>query len=341
VTPPEAARRLAAVALFVVVLVAGGGAAAVETRAGLRVEVVVHEVGRPIQLAFDGAGRLVVLSHGRRGDAAGEILRLDIRGALPIDAGRAPRVVLPFSTAPRKTALGSLAVDRRTGDIFLGEENGNRVYRLSSDHRLDTVAVGLRHLLGGSSIALDDEGRLVVLDYASSETDGRAETPPARGLESFAPEGYQGPLVFRVRLDDGASLPRRLDVLRPFFPRGWLSPAGEPLSRFVAVAARPDGELVVMDSLGQLSVLTPAGTVRPIVRLPAGHYHRTSVAIARDGSVLVSTGFHVRRLYQVSREAVVTTLVSELGDPGGVAVDGAGNIYVAETALHRVIRLVP
>src|SRR5215468_10185865 len=68
----------------------GLAATGVLTPPGLAVEVIVTNVGRPIQLAFDGAGRLVVLSHGRRGDAAGEILRLDVGGPLPADAEAAP-----------------------------------------------------------------------------------------------------------------------------------------------------------------------------------------------------------------------------------------------------------
>lgn len=316
-----------------------GPASGVHTAAGLTAEVVVTDIGRPIQLAFDRGGRLVVLSHGRRGDAAGEIHRLDVTGALPIDAGRAPRVVIPFSEAPRKPTLGSLAVDPRSGDLFLGEENGNRVYHLSTDHRLASVAVGLQHLVGGSSIALDSDGRLIALDYASPETSGRAEVPPPPGLEVLG-TGYQGPLIFRVTLGDGAALPRRLDLAPPLFPRGWISPPGEPLTRFMAVAALPEGGLLVLDSLGQLFRLTTAGGLRIVTRLPAGHYQRTGLALARGGALYVSTGFHVRRLLRVSPEGVVTGVASELGDPGGVAVDAEGRIYVAETALHRVIRIV-
>src|SRR5947209_6386283 len=232
-------RFSAALAAALIAVAAGlaarpGAASSVQTAPGLIAEVVVTDVGRPIQLAFDRGGRLVVLSHGRRGDAAGEIHRLDVTQALPIDAGRAPRVVIPFSEAPRKPTLGSLAVDPRTGDLYLGEENGNRVYHLETHSRLTAVAVGLQHLVGGSSIALDGDGRLV-----------------------------------------------------------------------------------------------------------AGHYQRTSLAVTRDGTLFVSTGFHVRRLFRVSPGGAVTTVASELGDPGGVAVDDEGRIYIAETALHRVIRISP
>lgn len=337
-----AARHAVAVATLVAMAapsLASAGVGVV-TAPGFTAEVAVTDVGRPIQLAFDRAGRLVVLGHGRRGDAAGEIHRFDVARGLPIDAERTPRVVIPFSEAPRKTALGSLAVDRRTDDIYLGEENGNRVSRLSADHRLTTVAVGLQHLVGGSSMTLDGDGRLVAVDYASPETQGRAEMPPPPGLEALG-TGYQGPLIFRVAVGEGAVLPRRLDLVPPFFPRGWISPPGEPLTRFIAVAARADGTLLLFDSLGQLFRLTGGGDLHPLARLPAGHYQRTSLALARDGALFVSTGFHVRRLFRVSSEGTVTTIASELGDPNGVALDADGHIYLAETALHRILRIIP
>src|SRR6266704_1638397 len=47
------------------------------------------------------------------------IFWLDPRGAVPIDVSRAPRVVIPFAEGPRKTALGSLAVDPRSDDVIL------------------------------------------------------------------------------------------------------------------------------------------------------------------------------------------------------------------------------
>jgi hypothetical protein len=339
----RALRALATAGLIVAVALVTREPAAsgVQTAPGLAMEVVVTGVGRPIQLAFDGAGRLVVLGHGRRGDAAGEILRLDLTVPLPVDADHLPRVVIPFSQAPRKTALGSLALDRRSGDLYLGEENGNRVYRLSADSQLAPVAIGLNHLVGGSSIALDAAGRLIALDYASPETQGRAEITPPPGLEVPDLGGYQGPLVFRATLGDDAAPPRRLDLGMPFFPRGWISPPGELLTRFIAVAAHPSGDLVLLDSLGQVLRLSATSQLRQLTRLPAGHYHRTSIDLTPDGGLLVSTGFHIRRLFHVSASGAATTLASDLGDPNGVAIDTENRIYIAETALHRIIRLVP
>jgi hypothetical protein len=313
----------------------------VRVAGGWVADLAVTGLSRPVQLARDGAGRLVVLGHGPRGDAAAEIVWLDVRGGeLPVDASRSPRVVVPFSDGPRKITFGSLAIDTRSGALYLGEENGNRVYRLAVDKHLVPVAVGLQHLVGGSSIALDAGGRLVVLDFASSETERRSESPAPPGLESLAAEAYQGPLVFRVDPPPPGAPPRRLDVLPPWFPRAWIRPTREPLSRFISVAPLSGEDLALLDSLGQVMKLDAAGTLRGVARLPAGHYHRTNIAVAPDGSLFVSSGFHVRQVFRVSPDGDVAVVASELGDAGGIVVDDEGRLYVADTALHRVIRIV-
>jgi streptogramin lyase len=113
------------------------------------------------------------------------------------------------------------------------------------------------------------------------------------------------------------------------------------LPRFIAVTATPGGDLVLLDSLGELRRLTPEGHLVSITRLPAGHYHRTNMAVTPDGSIVVSSGFHIRHLYGVSPAGAVTTIARDLGDPAGVAVDRSGAIYLAEAAHHRIVRIRP
>jgi hypothetical protein len=332
-------------ALAAVALVAGGampraGGADPRLADGLRIEVVATAVPRPAQLAFTASGRLVVLSSGWRGDSAAEIFWLDPSAGTPIDAAPVPRVVIPFADGPRKTALGSLGVHPRTDDLYLGEENGNRIYRWGADKRLAPVVVGLNHLLGGSSFAIDQFGRLAVLDYASFESQLRSEVPPPPSLAWLATEDYQGPLVFRVDPDADVPLPRRLELIAPIFPRPPLRKAtGEPLNKFIAVVARAGGELTLLSSVGEVFVLTSDAILRRLTRLPSGHFNRTSLAVAPDGSVYVSSGFHIREVYRVSPTGAVTSVASGLGDPQGIAVDATGALYIAETALHRIIRL--
>ena len=316
--------------------------AGAEVSPGLHVGVVATGIPRPIQLAFDAHGGLVVLSQGWRGDAAAEIYRVDVHGALPVDAARAPRVVIPFAEELRKAVFGSLALEPRSGDLFLGEENGNRIYRLGADQRLRAVVVGLNHLLGGSALALDEQGRLIFLDYASPETHLRSETPLPPSLSWLTDEGYRGPLVFRIDPREKRPLPRRVELLAPILPRGGAIPAGqEPLWRLIGVTATAGDGLVFLSSVGEVFRLGADSELRLVARLPAGHYYRNNLATGPDGSVFVCGGFHIRQIFRVSPAGAVSIIASELGDPGGIILDREGALYVAETALHQIIRIAP
>ena len=309
---------------------------------GFRVDVVATGVPRPIQLALDARGALVVLSPGWSGNAAGEIYRLDLRGTLPINAAHVPRVVIPFADDGRKTVLGSLALDPRSGDLFLGEENGNRIYRLGDDQRLQAIAVGLNHLLGGGALTLDRHGRLVFLDYASPETHLRSETPLPPSLRWLIDEGYQGPLVFRIDPREARPLPRRADLLVPILPRTETPRADrEPMWRLIGVTATPDDDLVFLSAVGEVFRLGSEGDLRLVVRLPAGHYHRTNLTTGPDGSIFVCGGYQIRQIFRISPAGNVSIVASELGDPGGIVVDSEGVLYVPEAAVHRIIRISP
>jgi hypothetical protein len=315
-------------------------AAGVDVETGFQVEVVVTDVPRPVQIAVDNSHHLVILSHGRQGDAAAELYRVNI-AALPADASRQPRVVIPFSTGPRKAAFGSLAVDPRSGDLFLGEENGNRIYRLGGQE-LTLFGIGLNHLLGGSSLTFERSGRLIVIDYTSPEEQLRSEAPPPATFEWLSGDAYHGPVVVRLDPEENVPLPRRLDVVPPLLPKGAARHAKvEPLFRFISVATMASGEIVLLNSVGEVLVLAPDGSLRPLARLPSGHYHRTHMTVGPDGSVFVSSGFQIRQIFRISPAGVVTAIARGLGDPEGIAVDDAGSLYVAENALHRVIRIRP
>ena len=317
-------------------------AAAVDVAPGFRVDVVATGVPRPIQLALDARGTLVVLSPGWSGNAAGEIYRLDLRGTLPINAAHVPRVVIPFADDGRKTVLGSLALDPRSGDLFLGEENGNRIYRLGDDQRLQAIAVGLNHLLGGGALTLDRHGRLVFLDYASPETHLRSETPLPPSLRWLIDEGYQGPLVFRIDPREARPLPRRADLLVPILPRTETPRADrEPMWRLIGVTATPDDDLVFLSAVGEVFRLGSEGDLRLVVRLPAGHYHRTNLTTGPDGSIFVCGGYQIRQIFRISPAGNVSIVARELGDPGGIVVDSEGVLYVPEAAVHRIIRISP
>jgi hypothetical protein len=302
-------------------------------------EVVATGVLRPLQLAIDGRS-LIVLSPGPRGDTAGEIHRVDLDADLPVDLSRQPTLRIPFADG-RAATLGSLVLHPQTRELFLGEENGTAVYRLGERETLAVYATGLRRLGGGTTLAFDGRGRLVLVDNADPLISPGEERPPP-GLEQFRDEDYRGPLVFRLTMDPAIPLPRRLGRVAPLFPRAWGGRAGGALlPRLISVAAAGADTLVVLTSGGQLFRLGPDGVLTPFTRLPAGQYSRISMVMAADGSLFVSGGFHVGRVFQVSPAGAVGVVASDLADPEGIALDAAGAVYVAESARHRIVRLRP
>jgi hypothetical protein len=301
-------------------------------------EVIATGVPRPLQLVFD-AGSLVVLSPGK-GDSAGEIYRVDLGGPLPVDLSRQPRVSIPFAGS-QLAALGSLALDPLTRELFLGEENGSAIYRLGRGERLTLYATGLHRLAGGGTLVFDRLGRLVILDYADPLLSQDSERVPP-GLEELREEDYRGPLVLRLSADPTLPLPRRLGRAAPLFPRVWGGKAGGALlPRLIAAAALDTDDLVLLSSAGDLYRLTPDGVFAVFARLPHGFYNRINMVAGPGGSVLVSGGFHVPRIFRVSASGAVSVLADDLADPEGIAMDRRGDLYIAESSLHRIVRLRP
>jgi hypothetical protein len=298
-------------------------------------EVVVTGVPRPVQLAIDRR-TLVVLSPSAQGDSAGEIHRVELDEVFPVDVSRRPRVRIPFVDT-QLAALGSMALEPTTRDLFLGEENGKRVYRLDGDERLTVYLDGLRRLPGGSALVFDDAGRLVLLDHADPLLSPAEERTP-QALEQFRDEDYRGPLLFRLALDPAIPLPRRLDRMPPWFPRAWGGRGGGALlPRLVAVA--PLGsELTVVSSGGTVFRVAADSRLVPVVTLPAGQYLRINMVAAADGGVFVSGGFSVGVIFHVSADGALTRVAGPLADPQGLALGPDGYLYVAESSLHRIVR---
>jgi len=297
--------------------------------------IVAIGVARPLELALDGRS-LVILSPGWRGDNAGEIYRLDLDGPFPVDLSRRPAVRIPFSD-PRATTLGSLAIAPKTRELFLGEENGTRVWRLTGEEDLSLYASGLHRLAGGASLAFDREGRLLLLDFADPQLNENEQRPPA-GLEQFREDDYRGPLVLRLTPDPTLPLPRRLATAPPLFPRAWGGRAGGiHLPRLISLAPRGD-DVLVLTSSGDVHRLG-SDTLSLFARLPRGQYTRTHMIAAPDGTLYVSGGFQVGSVFRVDREGGVTVVASQIADPQGIALDGRGHLYIAESAFHRIVRI--
>jgi len=217
-------------------------------------------------------------------------------------------------------------------------DRGDRESHHDERHTDPGEQVGRASLLG----RVDRLGRLVFIDYAGSEAHLRSETPLPPSLSWLVDEGYRGPLVFRIDPAEDRPLPRRADLLIPILPRRESPrPDREAMWRLIGVTATPGDDLVFLSSVGEVLRLAPDGELRLVVRLPAGHYHRTNLTSAPDGSIFVCAGYQIRKIFRISPAGRVSVVASELGDPGGIVLDAKGALYVPEAAVHRIIRIAP
>ena len=300
-------------------------------------EVVATGVVRPLQIAIDGA-TLVVLGPGTRGDAAAEIHRVALDAPRPVDLSRERPVTVPFP-GPGSRTLGSLAIEQRTRALYLGEENGRQVWRMNAAGTVELFAVGLRRLAGGGTLIFDNAGRLVLLDHADPLVSPREERLPSGLDQLLRDDPYRGALIFRLALDTSFPLPRRVTHVPPFYPRESSARAGGPSLDFLSVATLPGGELIALASTGALYRVSDEAPPALFARLPRAQYARTNMAVAPDGSVYVSGGFHVGQIFRVTADGNATVVAADLADPAGIAVGPDGAVYVAESSRHRILRV--
>jgi hypothetical protein len=101
----------------------------------------------------------------------------------------------------------------------------------------------------------------------------------------------------------------------------------------------PGDRLAVVTSAGEVLRLGEERRLTPHARLPAGQYLRVNAAATPDGWLYVSAGFWVGSVFEVSATGRVRTLAAGLADPQGIVADAAGRVYVAESSLHRIVRI--
>jgi protein kinase-like protein/NHL repeat-containing protein len=244
------------------------------------------------------------------------------------------------AAAPAGSDLSAVALDG-DGNLYVADRDADVVRRVSSSGTVTTVAGGNRG---------DGEGdRADVLD---------------------APGGVAVDRAGRLYVADTDN-----DRVRVVQPDGAVSTAAEQLSAPVAVAVDPAGGFFVAESTahrvrrvdpsGAVTTVAGTGTVgfsgdggpaaRAQLAFPAGlAVHRGSLYIADSDNA---------RVRKVDPDGVITTVAGSDEDtdddtdtadgdggpataaafdvPVGVAVDGAGALYVADVVDHRVRRVDP
>lgn len=256
--------------------------------------------------------------------------------------GALPAVSHPHGTTLRLSVPTGIAVGP-DGTIYVADSFSNRVYRLQANASLVTVAGGglqyegvatkaslfdpvglavaangdlyIADDLGSSIRRLDRAGRLST--FLSVKASGGSLTPHGLAFDKTGTlyVGNLGGEVIGVAPDGSQSAIDLSAVPAPSVQAGY-------------VAFDRAGNLYIADS-------SPSATIPNQVPAPPGGCRIIKVAPDRSASVVAGTG-----TCGFSGDGG-PAVRAQLDDPEGLAVDAAGNIYIADSHNYRIRRIDP
>ena len=370
----------------IITTVAGTGEEAYSGDGGPAVDAALYN---PSGVAVDGAGNLYIPDGSnhrvRRVDASGAITTIagNGEGGYSGDGGPAVRARLDLPTA--------LTVDG-SGNLFVVDARNNRIRRVDTSGIITTVAgIGESGFSGDGGpaarawlysplgITFDKSGNCYIAD---SENHRVRRVDPSGTITTVAGTGEwgysgDGGLAVTAQLrrpvsvavdgsgnlyigDNWSDHIRRVDASGTITtivpelndPRG-LAVDG---SGNLYVAQTGNNKILRVDAAG--TITTVAGTGERGFSGDGGPAVEAKLSFPKDVAVDGSGNLYIadsRRIRQVDTAGTITTIAgigrgidnggagpateAVLNSPGGVAVDGSGNVYIADTILDRIKRV--
>jgi sugar lactone lactonase YvrE len=276
---------------------------------------------------------------------------------------RGPRVAastspVPVAAAPsvhpfRFRNPAGLAFDP-DGNLYVADRADDVIYRLAPNAQVKSAAAS-------ALPATLWEGPHVVVPVAGSTglfggidgAGGAARFSILRGM-TFDPTGFIFYMTdgYRIRM---LSLHGPVWTLAGSFRYPGASDGPVRQARFKApagIAIDKAGNLYVAD-LYTIRKITPAGVVSTLAGQdghagrrdgvgPAARFSDQEKALAVDGTGNVFVADGLnRRIRKISPAGAVTTLAAPFVRPAGVAVDKVGNLFVSDSANHTLTRIAP
>lgn len=228
------------------------------------------------------------------------------------------------------------------GSLWVSDVVAGTVSRLLPDGSLQVMARGLQSpeglafLLDGSLIIAEQgHNRLVRFDPSKSEVTPWLELPNLTqhpGVDGIAFEPVPlGPALIVPDSPNGRLL--RIDLAsqgEQVLAKGFTRPVG------AWVAA--DSSVWVVDETdpGLVVRIRPTGAREDVARLPTPD----DVVVDASGNVFVTT-LTDRAVHWIDpTHKTDRILVGNLGQPQGLTLDASGNLLLADTGLHEILRLV-
>ena len=299
----------------------------------------------PAGVAVDGAGNLFIADRGnyriRKVDTAGVITTVagTGRSGFSGDGGPAPAARLFFPAG--------VAVDG-AGNLFIADQGNYRIRKVDTAGVITTVAgTGTRGFSGDGGPAAD-----------ATLTQPFGVAVDGAGNLFFADEGNH-----RIRKVDAAGV---ITTVAGTGERGDGGPAvNAPLDRPSDVAADGAGNLFIADTWNQrIRKVDTAGVITTVAGTGTRGFsgdggpaaaarlnHPGGVAVDGADNLFIAD-WGARRIRKVDTAGVITTVAgtgrsgfsgdggpattARLNCPCGVAVDGAGNLFIADEGTHRI-----
>ena len=319
----------------IITTIAGNGVAGFSGDGGPAVNA---QLNLPYGLALDPAGNLYVADFGND-----RVRRITPDGTIQTIAGTGQRASSPDGAGPLDTSLLSprnVAMDA-AGNLYIAEFEGHRVRRFGTDGKLATVA-------GTGEAGFSGDGgkaTLAQLKHPAGMTFDRA------GALYVADSDNN---VVRKVFADGT-----IGTVVGTAPGTVIgSPAGTVLSAPVALAMDASGTLFVADSGNRaIRKVTSAQVISTVVGLGVGTVALGPLSdLAADGSgnLWVADGAYVHRFDSTGAGQTVAgdgylhavgdggpALAANLRFPSTLTLDTAGNLFIADTGIHRLRQVAP
>ena len=333
-------------------LVAGSGAAGFSGDGGNALQA---QLNAPAGLAMDGMGALYVADSGNnrvRRVYHGVIitvfntvsptgLAFDSKGNLYVAASNY------FGSVTQQNPGISSAVDVAVdpaGDLFA--TSGSLVLEISNDGTAKPIAGnGAGQNFGGdngpatsallnspSSIAMDSSGNWYIADTANDRirmvnSAGIINTVSTGSVQLSAPRGLAIDASGNLFVADSGN-----NEVREITPAGSVITVAANLKNPLAVAVDAQGSIYIADSgnnrIVKVSSSGASSTFAQITQPQA-------VAVDLSGNVLVADA---SQIWKVSAAGVVSTVLTGLHSPSGIAVASDGSLLIADTGANEILQ---
>jgi trimeric autotransporter adhesin len=390
----------------------------ITTYAGARVlvdgaQAATQTIDGPVSVVSDGEGGFYVASENQY-----RVFHVAADGRIYLVAGNGIRGFSGDDGPATMAQLGfasGVAVDS-AGNLFIADFGNNRIRKVTPSGIISTVAGnGVRGFSGDGgpaasaqltspgSVAMDSAGNLFIADYGNSRIrkvtpSGIISTVAGNGNRGFSGDGgsataasIYGPSAIAVDLtgnlylaDETENRIRRVSpdgVIRTVAGSGIRGFSGDGGLATEAQLAGPQG--IAVDLVGNLYIadsvncrirkLTPDGMISTVAgkgeyalalgdggpATSAGLNGPQAVAVDLAGNLYIADTLN-NRIRKVTSVDVITTVAGDgsfgasfyggdggpafsahLYDPNGVAVDSAGNLFIADTGNSRIRKVTP